>query len=267
THRIRAQNEQSPVQEIPSIFTRDRKLRFRNHLAEGLARECRFRRARRLGQRWEVLTRKGLHARVEFVGGNLHAVLVFLDTDVRLGECLHDLVEFLCRQRQRTTFRDRRITPAAQRDLEVGREHTHFVTLRFDQHVRENWNRVLAFYDALKKLQFSQKLVLSDHEFHRLTVTSERSGVSAVNGACSRYLLPEQENLKRQRIIPKRRCCAKQEIDKLVLQYQSVSVLKTLRIRRSPYVRFLCEINPLNLIHSGGEFHLWIPARLLKRFQ
>jgi hypothetical protein len=50
---------------------------------------------------------------------------------------------------------------------EVGGQHPDFVALRFEQHVRENRDRVLAFDDALEKLQFSQKLILPDNEFHR----------------------------------------------------------------------------------------------------
>ena len=42
----------------------------------------------------------------------------------------------------------------------------HLVALGFHQHVRENRDRVLSLDDALKKLQFSQKVVLADDEFH-----------------------------------------------------------------------------------------------------
>ena len=60
----------------------------------------------------------------------------------------------------------RRRAPAAQADLEIGREQSHLVALRFDQHVGENRNRVLSLDDSLEKLQFSQKVVLADDKFH-----------------------------------------------------------------------------------------------------
>ena len=62
--------------------------------------------------------------------------------------------------------------PAAQRDLEIGREHPNLVSLRFDEHVCEDRNRVLPLDYALEKLQFSQKLILPDNEFHRRVATS-----------------------------------------------------------------------------------------------
>ena len=67
-------------------------------------------------------------------------------------------------------------------DLEVGRQHPHFIALRFEQHVRENRNRVLALDDALEKLQFSQKVILPDNEFHRRSRNLERKRKAAVNG-------------------------------------------------------------------------------------
>ena len=51
--------------------------------------------------------------------------------------------------------------------LEVGSKKAEVLAFRFHQHVRENRDRVLALYDALEKLQFSQKVVLADDEFHR----------------------------------------------------------------------------------------------------
>jgi hypothetical protein len=56
------------------------------------------------------------------------------------------------------------LTP--QPDLEVGGQKCHFVAFRLEQHVCQDWNRVLAFHDPLKKLQFSQKVVLADDKFH-----------------------------------------------------------------------------------------------------
>ena len=51
-------------------------------------------------------------------------------------------------------------------NLEVGREKTNAVAGGFDQDVRQNGNRVLSLDDSLEKLQFSQKVVLSDDKFH-----------------------------------------------------------------------------------------------------
>jgi hypothetical protein len=53
------------------------------------------------------------------------------------------------------------------------------VALGLDQNVGEDRNRVLAFDDALEKLQFSQKLILPDNKFHRLVVTSAAEQESA----------------------------------------------------------------------------------------
>src|SRR5262249_18531697 len=129
-----------------------------------------------------------LHTRVEFIGRHLDAVLVLLNPDIGLGECFHDLVELLCGQRQRATLGNRSIATASKRNFKIGCEHANFVTLGLNQDVCQDWNRVLALYDALEKLQFSQKLVLPDHEFHRLTVTSERGGMPAIYGASIRFL-------------------------------------------------------------------------------
>ena len=61
---------------------------------------------------------------------------------------------------------NRGVASASKRHLEIGGEHADLVPLRFHQDVGENRDRVLAFNDALKKLQFSQKLVFPDYEFH-----------------------------------------------------------------------------------------------------
>ena len=179
---LRLQHELGAVEEIPRVLTGDRELRLRDHLAHGRARQRRPRLAAHIRQRRKILARQRLHPRVETVRRDLDAVLVLLDPDVRFRQRLDDLVELLRRQRQRAAFGDRRLTPAAQRDFEIGRQHPHFVALRLDQHVREDRNRVLALDDALEKLQFSQKVILADNKFHRCS-DLERSGVSAFNGA------------------------------------------------------------------------------------
>ena len=100
--------------------------------------------------------RQRLHARVETIGGHLHAVLVFGDAHVGFRQRLHDLVKFFRRQRQRSAFLDGRIASAAKRDFEIGCQHANLIALGFHQHVRQNRNRVFPFDDALEKLQFSQ---------------------------------------------------------------------------------------------------------------
>ena len=83
------------------------------------------------------------------------------------GSDLHDLVKLLRRQRQRSGLW--RPSPAhllRSADFEIGGKKAHLVALRFHQHVGQNRNRVLAFDDSLKKLQFSQKVVLADDKFH-----------------------------------------------------------------------------------------------------
>ena len=118
------------------------------------------------GQRRKVFARQRLHPRVEPIGRDLDAALVFGDADVGLRQRLDDLVELLRRQRQRSALRDRRRALAAQPDLEIGGEKLHLLAVRLHQHVGQNRDRVLAFDDPLKKLQFSQKVVLSDDKFH-----------------------------------------------------------------------------------------------------
>src|SRR5262249_5891164 len=77
-----------------------------------------------------------------------------------------DFVQLLCRKGERSAFRNRCGTLAAKSDLEVGGEKSNLVAFRFHQHIGQDGNRVLAFHDSLKKLQFSQKVVLSDDKFH-----------------------------------------------------------------------------------------------------
>ena len=97
---------------------------------------------------------------------DLDPVFVFLDADVGFRQRLDDLVELLRRQRQRPALGDRRVTPAAQPDLEVGRQELHFAVRRFDEHVGENRDGVLALDDALEELQFAQQIRLADDQFH-----------------------------------------------------------------------------------------------------
>ena len=69
-------------------------------------------------------------------------------------------------------LRNRRRRSGSEANFEIGRQQADFVSLRFHQHVGENRDRVLAFDDALEKLQFSQKVGLPDDKFHAV-LTSE----------------------------------------------------------------------------------------------
>src|SRR5438105_4762526 len=65
----------------------------------------------------------------------------------------------------------------AKADFKIGRQTPYLVALRFHQHVRQNRNRVFALDDPLKKLQFSQKVVLSDDKFHGCADLEKGRGV------------------------------------------------------------------------------------------
>ena len=175
-HRVRLQDEERAIQKIAGVFAGDGELRLRHHLLDDIPRQLGAERATRLRQRRKVLARQRLHPRVETIGSDLDAVLVFLDSNVGVWQRLHDLVELLCRQRQSTALRDRRGTPTAQSNLEVGGEELHLVAVRLEQHIREDRNRVLAFDDALEQLQFAQQIGLTDDQFHVVMTSRESAG-------------------------------------------------------------------------------------------
>src|SRR5207253_1033608 len=204
-HRIRPQHEERAVEKEPRVFAGNRKLRLADHLAQRFARQRRTRGTGRFRQRRKIFTRQRLHPRVEFVGGDLHAVLDFLDSNVGFGKRLDDLVKLLRRERERAALRNRRVAAAAQRDLEIGRQHADLVALRFDQHVRENRDRVLALDAALEKLQFSQKLVLTDDEFHMRAVTSKRRGSRRRKGASQSGSYTLNQRIRRDKEVYRKR--------------------------------------------------------------
>ena len=117
-------------------------------------------------QRRKILARQRLHPRVEPIGRDLHAALVLGDANVGFRQRLDDLVKLFRRQRQRAGLGHRRRAFAAQADFEIGREKAHLVAFGLHQHVGQDGNRVFALDDSLKKLQFSQKVVLADDKFH-----------------------------------------------------------------------------------------------------
>ena len=177
-HFIAAKNEERAVEEIPRVLTGDRKLRLLDHLLDGIPAERRADSPARFRHRRKILAGKRLHPRIETIGRNLDAVLVLLDPHVRFRQRLHDLVEFLRRQRDRSTPGDRRRARASQSNLQVGREQLDLIALRLEQHIREDRNRVLALDDPLEELQFAQQIGLADDQFH-VAVTSRESAGAA----------------------------------------------------------------------------------------
>ena len=109
------------------------------------------------------------------------------DADVRFRQRLHDLVELLRRQRQRADLSDRRLTAAAKSHFEIGSEHANLITLGFEEHVREDRNRVLALDDALEELQFAEEVILPDDDFHKarsdLETERERLALTGVEAS------------------------------------------------------------------------------------
>ncbi len=180
-HRVGLQHEQRAVQEVARVLAGDRELRLRDHLlAARRAAASRCTLPLRLGQRREIVARQRLHARVEPIGGDLHAALVLFDAHVGFRQRLDDLEELLRRQRQRAALGDRRLAPAPKADLEIRREQLHLVARRLDQDVGKNRNRVLALDDALKQLQFAQQIGLADDEFHVVVTSQDSAGVGAL---------------------------------------------------------------------------------------
>ena len=87
---------------------------------------------------------------------DIRIALVFGDANVGLWKRLHNLEEFLGRQRERARLRDGAGASTAQPHFEIRREKADLVALRVHQHIRENRNRIFSLDDSLKKLQFSQ---------------------------------------------------------------------------------------------------------------
>src|SRR6185436_1979453 len=78
-------------------------------------------------KRWKVLARQRLHSRIEAIGSHFDAALVFDNLDVCFRQRLDDLVELLCRKRERTTFGDSRMASTAKSHLEIRREQLHLL--------------------------------------------------------------------------------------------------------------------------------------------
>ena len=200
THAVGTEDEQRAVEEIPRVFSGNRERRLRDHFLDRGARQRGSRRATTtavLGERGEVLARQRLHSRVESIGGDLHAALVLGDPYVSgLRQRLHDLVELLGWQRQRAALRDGCRASTPQSHFQVGREKPDLITFGSHQDIRENRNRVFPLDDALEKLQFSQKVVLTDDKFHGCA-DLERAGLGpAIPWGKERF---ENEKLYRRR--------------------------------------------------------------------
>src|SRR6187399_1916 len=76
----------------------------------------------------------------------------FLSSSIRTSVSgrAYDLVELLRRERQRSTFGHRRVTPAAKTHFQISCEELDFSIARLDEHVGENRDGVLALDDALE---------------------------------------------------------------------------------------------------------------------
>ena len=204
------ENELRAVEEVARVLAGDRELRLRDHLPHCRSRQRRACGSAGIRQRRKVLARQRLHARVESVRRYFDAVAILFDPNVGFGKRLHDLVELLRRQRQRSALCHSRLATAAQRDFEIGREHADLIALRFDQHVGEDGNGVLPLDDALEKLQFSQKLILPDNEFHRLCGDLEQSRSAALTEPAWRVVVLSTEVIRRDRELYKKEdVCAK----------------------------------------------------------
>ena len=70
------------------------------------------------------------------------------------------------------------VTVTAQAYLEIGRDKRDLLGFGFHQDIGENGNRIFSFHDSLKKLQFSQEVVLADDDFH-VCADLEKSGLRA----------------------------------------------------------------------------------------
>ena len=89
----------------------------------------------------------------------------------------------------------------------------HLVAVRFDQHVREDRDRVLALDDALEQLQFAQQIGLADDQFH-VVVTSKRMRVR--DGAA----IPSEERDQRTKNYNRKEVLLKSRFNgRLLLQY------------------------------------------------
>ena len=170
---LRLQHELRAVEEIPRVLAGDRELRLGDHLAARAARGS----VARAFPLTSGSVGKSSRGSVCIRESNRSAATLtpFLSSSIRTsvsGSALTISYSFFAGSVSDPPLATDAVTAAAQRDFEVGREHPHLVALGFDQHVRENRNRVLPLDDALEKLQFSQKLILPDNEFHRRVVTS-----------------------------------------------------------------------------------------------
>src|SRR4029434_7800388 len=129
-------------------------------------------------------------------------------------------VQLLRRKRERTTLCNSRLTATSQCNFEIRGKHADLVALRLEQHVRENRDRVLPLDDALEELQFSQKLILPNDQFHWRVLSFEQSGVARGKWTFGGKLSLHRGDQKRYKIIPKKGCRAKLNKGRLKLDAQ-----------------------------------------------
>ncbi len=168
-HRVGLEDELGAVQVVARVFAGDRKLRLGDHLRERLALDAwPWRRRRPRGGsenlpcgsvgifelNWPPEIRDGRAALFEF------------DVHVAVRQRPNHFVKLLRRQRDRAWLAHGRFAAAAQGNFEVRGQQRHFIAAGFEQHVRQDGNRVLALDDLLEKLQFPHKIGFPGDQFH-----------------------------------------------------------------------------------------------------
>ena len=166
-HRLGLLDEQRAVQEIARVFAGDRKLRFRNHVLQHVAREASRCRAPvpsgSVGKssRGSVCIRESKRSAA--------TLTPLLSSSIRTsvsGSALMISYSFFAGSVSEPLFATDACAPAAQPDLEIRRQQPHLIAVGLDQHVRQDGDRVLAFDDALEQLQFAQQIGLAYDQFH-----------------------------------------------------------------------------------------------------
>jgi hypothetical protein len=167
-HAVGLDHEQGAVQVVAGVFTRDRKLRLGDELTQRRRRHGGGIGQVGRGRCRKVADRHRRHLRFESIRRHGHVIAVLRRTElhVAIGQRSHDLVQLLGRERDGARLFHGRFAAARERHLDVGREQANRIAIGFNQHVRQDGNRVLALDDLLEKLQFTHKIGLPRGEFH-----------------------------------------------------------------------------------------------------